>query len=343
MLLREQQQSLMFVETPYPYGKTWLLKKMVFHCRESKPEVPVVYIDFRNRLIESVDDFQIVQLLGESFEAPEYFQPLFAEIARRADDDEWLPAAPMQSLADEILDSFNSKALLVPLFRYVNATYDFLPGDGAAEKTFQFLAFCLRRNSLDQLQETLIGEREEKRDTWQGLIEDIRQALENTATELPAAGFATLKASGAERDHIMRAVTAVFIDCLTNYLGQVERLVLLLDSYEDSTFEARRWLVDRFLPHLPQETIKTGLILVIAGRQTFYVEDPAVRKLILPDEENKPYPDKHYVGLFSREHIEEYIEKRKVEADWANLDSLMIVTDGNPDLLAKIYEQKLMV
>lgn len=339
---RVHPQTLMLVETPYPYGKTWLLKKMVHHCMEADPPLPVVYIDFRNKLIESVDDFQVMQLLARSIEEPALFQPFFTAVARNAGDDLWLPAAPMQSLIDEILAAFNSEGQLKLLFRFAEVNYDLLPGDGAAEKTFEFLADCLRREKLNQLLEVLIEERGDRGDSWRGLIADIEQAAES-APALPASGFATLKAVGEEREHIMQAITAVFIDCLKSYLGQIERLVILLDSYEDSTFEARRWIVDKFLPHLPQETIKTGLILVVAGRQTFYVEDPNVRGLILPDKENKPYPDKHYVGLFGPEHIEEYIKKRNVTADWATLDKLLLVTDGNPDLLAKIYEQKLMV
>ncbi|MFN2180052.1 MAG: hypothetical protein ACK2UV_11245 [Candidatus Promineifilaceae bacterium] len=342
MLLREHPQTFMLVETPFPYGKTWLLKKMAYHCRDSEPVVPAVYIDFRNPLIDKVDDFQVVQLLSESFEAPAFFQPLFAEVARHGEDDAWLPVGAMQRLVDEILVSFNSEGQLKLLFRYVDANYDLLPGDGGLEKTFEFVAFCLRRNSLDQLLETLVGEREDRADSWRALIADIEKAAAESMPDLPIGGFAKLTAPDQEREHIMQAVTAVFIACLENYLGQLDRLVLLLDSYEDSTHEAQRWLEKSFVPHLTREKIKAGLIMVIAGRQTFYVNDPEVRKLILRDQENQLYPEKYYVGVFSEEHIAEYIEKRKIEADWATPEKLMVFTEGNPDLLGKIFEQKTM-
>ncbi len=342
MLLREHSQTFMLVETPYPYGKTWLLKKMALHCRESDPQVPVVYIDFRNPLIDKVDDFQVVQLLGDSFEAPVLFQPLFAEVAKHAEDEAWLPAAALQRLVDEILVSFNSEGQLKLLFRYVDANYDLLPGDGGLEKTFEFVAFCLRRNHLDQLLETLIGEREDKADAWRALIADIENAAAKAAPALPSGGFAKLTAPDQEREHIMQAVTAVFVACLEKYLGQLDRLVLLLDSYEDSTHEAQRWLEKSFVPKLTREAMKAGLILIIAGRETFYVTEPDIKKLILRDRENQLYPEKYYVEVFSEEHIAEYIEKRSIEADWATPEKLMVFTEGNPDLLGKIYEQKTM-
>jgi hypothetical protein len=346
MLARERPETLMMIVAEDNKGKTWLLRRMEQHCAEASPSVQSVYIEFADPRINAVDALGFILLLRDKLDAPEHFEQLDAVIGRHVGDPGKELIRPMQLLADEINESFLNEDELRIFARFLGANYDDLPGNIKREKAFQLVNYCREEDSLTELLENLIRERDHKSDDWKRLVNGIIQAAEGDAPGGPIAPGAKLSATGAERERILHAITKVFIACLSDYLSSVSRLVLLIDSYQDGSYDAKGWLEDSFQLYLTDEAMKAGLVLIVAGRQTMDVADPAVKELAVKEEkellvEGEKYKEislTHGLRPFNSKFIAEYSRKRQINAEWAAPEKLEVDVGGEPGDLAFWYD-----
>lgn len=130
--------------------------------------------------------------------------------------------------------------------------------------------------------------------------------------------------SATARRSIELRITDAFIDSLKT-LSQAQPVVLMIDSYEDATAEADRWLRFAFLTRI-RDALLPNVIVLLAGRKA-----PEI------DQTWQPVVARTGLTPFEESFVKEYIiEKRKLSG--LDLATVFRVSGGHPGLLAKMAD-----
>lgn len=164
------------------------------------------------------------------------------------------------------------------------------------------------------------------------LATDGSQITESTVSVGDVAGGSIVKDnqfivhadSETARRAIELRITDAFIESLKT-LSLKKPLVLLIDSYEDVTTEADRWLRFAFLTKI-RDVLLPNVIVLMAGRKS-----PEI------DQTWQPIVARTGLSPFEEAFVKEYIvEKRKLKD--LDLATIFRVSGGHPGLLAKMAD-----
>ena len=120
-------------------------------------------------------------------------------------------------------------------------------------------------------------------------------------------------------------INDAFFACLAKVVEAKGHAVFLIDSYEDITSEADRWLKDYLLARVPQGQLAHTPV-ILAGRKA-----PELGQAL------KEHVARTGLDLFTEDHVKEYIaDKRKIAG--LDLATIYKTSGGQPGLLAKMAD-----
>jgi len=326
-------------------GKTFLINKMVYHCRQEG--VPLVHIDFRN---QSAANFlwmarQVRDQL-EPWTGPEPFHPISILINRFTDPalagvsggaiagfvdlDLLLPGSSIElevrvdltALQNHLQARFTLEEMY-GLARSIHLLPDDIPGSTRSAYAAELVAYCRRRAYLADLVTACESqrpaadwwsERPEGEEQAAPAVEAGRPVVDQRRDTLPrerqVLALAQSQIDGATRDAPRRA-------------SSDQAIALLFDTYDEATDEAMAWIDNNLLDPIGNRFFQK-LAVIVAGRPP------------LPEAGNRlPYVGGTTLQPFTVDHIREYLlEKRGIKDE--DPAALFRYTKGKPGLLAGI-------
>jgi hypothetical protein len=334
LLKPKTQQAVMLIEAPQDMGKTWLLGKMQHFCEQLETDIPVAQIDFRNpRQIHQIQDaVSLVRFLRDRLGHSHYFSNLNTTI-NSFSDDRPSDSRSLGTLRQNVEKYFNLDELRNLAFD-LGINYENLPGETLRAKSRELVDYCQRHNILDDLIE-LCAELRGHIDWWAGM-ESLRQALDDakradvSETFIADNNAAIWADSEMERLRAEHQINSAFFECLAKLLADKKQIVLLFDSIEAASPEARRWMRNELMPHLSEGKLDR-LIVIITGRRIPDLTELNIRHLLVETD----------LDPFTEEHVREYFEERR---DIVGLDlrTIILTSGGVPGALAMMADHAMV-
>ena len=345
MLTADSKMAVMLIEAPTGMGKTFLVKKMRHQAEQQKH--PIVHIDFRTR--RPYDTLWLIrharQQISPSLGNPaEIFSQLNATINQFTSVDsavlrqtgtntiiEQSGQPPRQVYIDfhtlrTNLAQFDEGEVRTLCFD-IGISFDHLRGAALSERLSSLIQNAQRLGVLGDL--VVLAADELPSLLW---WEEIDQtAVPTEEIEMAAGATAIVTDNGAElsamgedaRKLALAQINRAFRHAVAE-AQEEQRLVILIDSFEDHTDEAEDWLHENvILPIVDQ--LYTDIMVIIAGQNT-------------PDySEHKPLIGKTGLAPFTKEHVREYLVDRRniVEED---IDKIYTYCRGMPGILATMAD-----
>jgi hypothetical protein len=327
MLDGRTEMAVMFVEAPMGMGKTFLIKKMVHHCREA--DMAHVYIDFAWQevasflyLVRGVRD-QLSPLVGGV-----HFNPL-TELINHYTDPQLagkasgphqtvivvtLPAAAGEGAREVRVDLVQLRKRFIATYQLqemqgladeLGFYFDDIEGNTRSTYALGLINRCQRDGKLPQLLSALKAQRTFV--DWWGEVTDSAGEADSPLSpgDAPTAGeetvddlgFETLPADDLVRQEAITKINLALRNCLKE-VSQRHKIIFLIDSYERRSATAEPWLHQNLLSPIIDQQLD-NLIVLIAGRETPDMGD------------RRPVAGKTGLDPFTIDHVREYIEERR--------------------------------
>ena len=335
LLRPETRQAVMLIEAPEDMGKTWLLNKMAYHCREPEVDLPVALVDFDHprEIHEIQDHLGLVRLIRDKVERPLYFTHLNHVINSLTYSEGGGPPSGLDILKRNIESSFSLDELR-DLCLELGVEYENLPGQTRSAKSIELVTYFQRRCQLAELIDFCTQARQHI-DWWHGL-ESFRDVGDPPASDDPVDVDVDAEDRSAplreetdrERRHAQRQIDDAFFECLTTLMAETP-VVFLFDSFEKAPPEAERWLRTQLLGRLHDGECEDAVIIV-AGRKTPDLTELEMGHLLVETS----------LDPFSEEYIREYFEERRQISglDWP---TVVLTSGGVPGTLAIMADRAL--
>jgi hypothetical protein len=325
-------QAIMRIWAEEWMGKTWLIGHMCNHCHLEGGQSLVATIDFKNprEKLQVQDTLSLVRLIRTKLDQPRVFDALNEVINHFTAHAPGASPSALNSLAIRIEDNFSLREL-ARLSRFLDVTWENLPGETLYEKAYALVAHMQRRGRIVELVDRLAEERDHVA-WWQG-PESLREAR-----PAPTEGQAVVDrnaplADGSQgRDLAEQRINEAFFTCLQT-LARERPIALLFDGCDLEDDEGGAWLWARtWIERQLLDRLRTGelenVIVILAGRAPFPITQPEIDELVVTRK----------LDAFGEEEVKQFFAAYHQQVDPEEVPVLARASGGNPGLLAKMLD-----